>query len=363
MANPNTPHLSNDTQRLRAESLLAAAYRGGITDPKELANFMGQVQHESQNFTRLEENLNYSGSRLLEVFKDRNGLTAEKAAEIGKIADRTERQKAVAEVAYGGSEGKTMLGNTEVGDGYNFRGRGYIQLTGRSNYSAFGKATGLDLTNHPELAAEPSNAERLAVQYWKTTVQGNSKARTDVTVAGSIINSGVSNNTKPKGLADRQANAAAWETALNQEGYLQGVLERHPAEPPLKLKPTLQLSPESQRLLQGSEQHIRQLAERHQLPWDAGLDNTVAAVASEARQSGLTDITHLKLSQGLIRVAQFDGQTIKEATLDAHAAANTEVDQSVGRMLQADRLNQATARPIAPAATERTQLGEPALAQ
>ena len=58
----------DDTQRQRAESLLVAAYRSGITDPKELANFMGQVQHESQNFTRLEENLNYSARRLPEVW-------------------------------------------------------------------------------------------------------------------------------------------------------------------------------------------------------------------------------------------------------------------------------------------------------
>ena len=254
------------------------------------------------------------------------------------------------------------MGNTEAGDGYAFRGRGYIQLTGRRNYEHFGDATGLDLLQHPELASNEAHAQALAVRYWQENVQSTPSARANVTEAGSLINTGRIGN-QVNGLADRQANAAAWETALNQEGYLQGVLERHPAEPPLKLKPTLQLSPDSQRLLQGSEQHIRQLAERHHLPWDAGLDNTVAAVASEARQSGLTDITHLKLSQGLVRVAQYDGQTIKEATLDAHAAANTEVDQSVGRMLQADRLNQATARPIAPAATERTQLGEPALAQ
>jgi predicted chitinase len=64
MTNPDIPNLNSDAQRQSAESLLVAAYRSGLTDPKELANFMGQVQHESQSFSRLEENLNYSGSRL-----------------------------------------------------------------------------------------------------------------------------------------------------------------------------------------------------------------------------------------------------------------------------------------------------------
>ena len=227
---PVIPHLDSDKQRQRAESLLVTAYRSGITEPKELANFMGQVQHESQNFSRLEENLNYSGSRLYDVFRDRNGLTAAKAQELAKIPDRAERQQAIAEQVYGGQEGKAKLGNTEPGDGYTFRGRGYMQLTGRYNYTAHGKAAGIDLVNHPELAADPGNAEKLAVQYWNTTVHGNVQARTDVAMAGSIINTGTARHKNPKGLPDRQANAAAWETALNK-GYLQEALARHPLAP------------------------------------------------------------------------------------------------------------------------------------
>ena len=56
-----------------------------VAHPRELANFMGQVQHESQNFTRLEENLNYSGSRLYDVFPRRNGLTREGAQSIDSL--------------------------------------------------------------------------------------------------------------------------------------------------------------------------------------------------------------------------------------------------------------------------------------
>lgn len=361
MANPDIPHLNNNTQRQRAESLLVVAYRSGITDPKELANFMGQVQHESQNFSRLEENLNYSGDRLYEVFRNRNGLTAAKADEIGKIPDRTERQRAVAEVAYGRPAGKAMLGNTEAGDGYAFRGRGYMQLTGRRNYTAFGKATGLDLVNHPELAADPDNAEKLAVQYWKTAVQSNSKARTDVTVAGSIINTGVAGNKNPNGLADRQANAAAWEKALNN-GYLQEALARHPLpeQTPLNLKPARELSPQSLRLIQDSEQHVREVAERHQSPWDAGMDNTVYALARQARDQGLTGITHLKVADGQIRFAQYDGLTLKDGALDARTAANTEARQSIDQMAQADA--QPTQQQATAASAPTRTMASPAMA-
>ena len=376
---PVIPHLDSDKQRQRAESLLVTAYRSGITEPKELANFMGQVQHESQNFSRLEENLNYSGSRLYDVFRDRNGLTAAKAQELAKIPDRAERQQAIAEQVYGGQEGKAKLGNTEPGDGYTFRGRGYMQLTGRYNYTAHGKAAGIDLVNHPELAADPGNAEKLAVQYWNTTVHGNVQARTDVAMAGSIINTGTARHKNPKGLPDRQANAAAWETALNK-GYLQEALARHPLAPdeptaqrpaapdalnhPLQLKPDHQLSSQSLRLIHDSKQHVRALADKHQLPWDPGMDNTVYALARQAREQGLTGITHLKVADGQIRFAQYDGLTLKDGALDARAAANTETQQSIARMAQADQppaQNQARAHDAAPAQAPTRSMASPAM--
>jgi len=67
-------------------------------------------------------------------------------------------------------DGKRILGNTKPGDGYRFRGRGYIQLTGRDNYTRVGRALGIDLVNHPELAADPATAARIAVYFWKKRV-------------------------------------------------------------------------------------------------------------------------------------------------------------------------------------------------
>jgi predicted chitinase len=345
MANPDIPHLNSEQQRQRAEALLVTAYRSGITDPRELANFMGQVQHESQNFTRLEENLNYSGSRLYDVFPKRNGLTREGAQSIANIPEKTERQHAVAEQVYGGEWGKARLGNTEPGDAFTFRGRGYIQLTGRSNYTDSGPKLGLDLVRHPELAANQQNAERIAVQYWKDNIQPVRSARTDATQAGSIINTGGIGG-EVKGLPERQANAAAWESNLNQ-GYLEAALERHPqaqqtavADPlnqPLQLKPSHQLSPQSLQLIQQSEQQVRAIADRHQLPWNPGMDNTVYALAQQAREQGLTGITHMKVQDGQIRFAQHDGYALREGQLDARSAANTDARESITRMAQADQ--------------------------
>ncbi|MDR7151536.1 putative chitinase [Hydrogenophaga palleronii] len=361
------PHLNSAQQQQRAESMLVSAFRSGITDPKELSNFMGQVQHESANFKRLEENLNYSAERLSAAFGDRNGLTPEKAQAIASIADPHERQKAIGEQLYGGAMGRKALGNTEPGDGYQFRGRGYIQLTGRSNYSAYGKKLGLDLISEPHLASVETHAEDIAIRYWKDRVQPQKDASTDVQIAGSIINTGRPGKT-PIGLAERQALAAAWQTAIDK-GYLQEALQRHPdpeATPdlPQATKPEKppgadhppHLSPQSQRLIQDSEHHVRETAQRHQLPWDSGMDNTVHALACAARQQGLSGITHFHVEQGQMRFAQYDGICIKEGELNAHVAANTPAKESLRQMAQVDQ--QALHRDTA---AEHRQLEERAL--
>lgn len=65
-----------------------------------------------------------------------------------------------------GYEGRADLGNSVPGDGFKFRGRGLIQVTGRANYAKMGAELGLDLLNHPELLEVPSNAVLSAAQYW-----------------------------------------------------------------------------------------------------------------------------------------------------------------------------------------------------
>lgn len=97
------------------------------------------------------------------------------------------------------------------------------------------------------------------------------------------------------------------------------------------------LSPGSLRLLQDSESHVRALSERHRLPWDQGMTNTVHALALHAREHGMTEITHMKVTEGGIRFGQFDGATFREGSLDAKEAANTSTVDATTRLASLDR--------------------------
>jgi len=146
------------------QALRQAMADSGIVDPTEQASFMGQMDHESAGFTQVEESLNYSPERFLEMFGDRAGIsTTEEAGAILAQGDG-----ATGEAMYGGEWGRKNLGNTEEGDGHRFRGRGYTQLTGRDNYTAAGDALGVDLANNPDMAADPDIAAKIATWYWKS---------------------------------------------------------------------------------------------------------------------------------------------------------------------------------------------------
>ena len=104
------------------------------------------------------------------------------------------------EIASGAAyEGRRDLGNTQPGDGRRFKGRGPIQLTGRSNYTIAGRALGLDLVGRPELAAQPRHAFRVSAWWWQTHGLNQISDTGDVVAATRRINGGLN------GLADRQA--------------------------------------------------------------------------------------------------------------------------------------------------------------
>ena len=189
-----------------ADYLLKQAQDHGILDTRELANFMGQMQVESGGFSRMNENLNYSGQRLLEVFPGRNGMdTLEQANAVAAGGS-----DAIANKIYGGTWGKLNLGNTEPGDGATYHGRGFVQLTGRDNYERVGREMGLDLVKHPELAADRETAAKIALHYWDARVVANGH-QTDVTAASKDINGGYN------GLQGRKDAAQAWRGKLGQQ--------------------------------------------------------------------------------------------------------------------------------------------------
>ena len=127
-----------------------------ILTPLRQAAFIGQCAHESNNFTRLEEGLNYSASRLMAVWPSRFP-TLEAAA---PYANNPEK---LADKVYGG---RADLGNKEDGDGFKFHGRGCIQLTGRDSYERCGEAIGVDLIGQPNLLVEPLYACLSAGWFW-----------------------------------------------------------------------------------------------------------------------------------------------------------------------------------------------------
>lgn len=176
-------------------ALMLQAGRDAGMGTKELANFMGQNAHESVGFTTLSENLNYSAQGLRKTFGKYYKTDAEAQADANN-------PQAIANRVYGG-----RMGNTEPGDGYKFRGRGFTQLTGKDNYAAAGKALGLDLVNSPDLAADPKNAAKISAWYWKNRVSSKG-AGEDVTAATKLVNGGTI------GLEDRKKKAAEWEAKI-----------------------------------------------------------------------------------------------------------------------------------------------------
>jgi putative chitinase len=118
------------------------AAKFNITNPLRLAHFLAQCGHESGGFKAISENLNYSVDGLKKIFGKYfpGDLATSYARQPEKIASRV----------YGARMGN---GDESTGEGFKFRGRGYIQLTGKSNYTSFAKFIGEDTVTNPDLVA------------------------------------------------------------------------------------------------------------------------------------------------------------------------------------------------------------------
>ncbi len=160
-----------------------------INTPLRLAHFLAQCSHESAGFRATEENLNYSVSGLKRVFRKyfRGNLAEKYARKPEKIASRV----------YGRRMGN---GNESTKEGYKYRGRGYIQLTGKNNYSAFNEVVEEDVVANPELVAT-KYALLSAAWYW------DSRALNDVADKGASKSVSTTITKKvnggKNGLADR----------------------------------------------------------------------------------------------------------------------------------------------------------------
>lgn len=171
------------------DALNAAMALNGIDTKDRVCGFLSQAGHESGHFKIKVENLNYSQQGLRKVFP--------KYFPDDATAFRYARQPAaIANRVYGGRMGN---GNEQSGDGFKYRGRGYIQLTGKNNYTACGKDIGYDLITDPDYLTTTTGAVQSAVWFWTKNGLNAPADKKDVTAMTKRINGGTI------GLADRQS--------------------------------------------------------------------------------------------------------------------------------------------------------------
>ncbi len=152
-----------------APLLEAACARHGIDRPRRIAAFLANILVETGRLGMLVESMNYSVEGLLRTFSRARISEADcrrLARQPGESVVPMARQEIIANLVYGGAFGRSQLGNTEPGDGFRFRGRGLIQLTGRSNYTRFAKAIGVALADLPALLETRAGAADSAAHFF-----------------------------------------------------------------------------------------------------------------------------------------------------------------------------------------------------
>lgn len=160
----------------------------GITTPLRWAHYLAQIAHESGELRYTEENLNYSAESLLKIF----GKYFNKA----NVNAYARQPQKIANRVYANRMGN---GNELSGEGWKYRGRGIIQLTGKSNYTEYKKYCGFDVVKEPELIAKPVGAIRSSMWYWSKNGL-NKLADQNLSLE---ISRKVNGSNKPNGLEDR----------------------------------------------------------------------------------------------------------------------------------------------------------------
>ncbi len=173
------------------QALVDILPKWNITTPDRVAAFMAECSHESVNFTVLEENLNYSWQQLRKVFPryfPTDSLAQQYHRQPEKIANRV----------YDDANRSSKLGNTAPGDGWKFRGRGIIQMTGKNNYTAFAASIGKTVDQTVEYLQTKDGAVEGAAWFWnsrKINVPADAK---NIDAVSKLVNGGTI------GLAERR---------------------------------------------------------------------------------------------------------------------------------------------------------------
>lgn len=191
---PRAPHSLIDGIVAAAPSVLPE-YE--ITTSLRLAHLMAQISVECAAGTAIEENLSYSASRLMVVWPSRFPT-------LDAARPFANNPRLLADHVYGGRMGN----RADTDDGWNFRGRGLLDITGADQYSAIGAECDLDLKDNPNLVSDPAHALEVACAYWKMTNCNAYADRDQIVAETKVINGALT------GLADRETWLKVWKREL-----------------------------------------------------------------------------------------------------------------------------------------------------
>lgn len=196
---------TRDHAELYLPFLIGTCKAYDITTPRRVTGFLSQIGHESQNLSRVEENLNYSVDRLLSLF-GRHRISEADARKFGSIKGVQKAQpEEIANRIYGGPWGLQHLGNRRSGDGWKYRGRALKMVTGLYNCTKCSEALGENFIDFPERLTMPVNAALASGWFWHEKGLNALADKGDVRGMTLRINGGVI------GLPERQA---LWTTGL-----------------------------------------------------------------------------------------------------------------------------------------------------
>ncbi|MES2494653.1 MAG: hypothetical protein V4618_00935 [Pseudomonadota bacterium] len=160
--------------------------------PARLAEFVAQTCNETGGFRLFEENLKYSVAAIRKAWPGRFATDEAARTYAWDPRDADREDMALAAKVYGQRMGNlpAHLDDDQQGDGWQYRGRGMLQLTGRANYADYGELTGLPLVRHPELAADPADSLKIACAFWSRGRVNAAVDRGDFRLARRITNGG-----------------------------------------------------------------------------------------------------------------------------------------------------------------------------
>lgn len=242
-----------------------------INTVERVAGFIAQCAHESNNFRNLEENLNYKQETLLKVFPRYFGAPPKRNA-----AEYARNPEKLANYVYMDEFRSSKMGNTQPGDGWRFRGRGLKQLTGRDNYTNFGKTVKMTAEEAAEYVATKKGAIDSACWFWDNAKCNTFADAKDIVGMSKRINGGTI------GLDDRKRR---WEQALQVLGG-----NFTPTAAPKAAAASTPSKPKATILRRGSQgPEVRKLQEALKLNADGVFGpGTESALKAWQRTNGLT---------------------------------------------------------------------------